>query len=132
MSQNKLKKEKQILRKADVFEARENKRISIQLLVDYSQKGHYLFDFCRNLGSGGIFINAEHVSPEGSELDLTFTIPDSKETLTVTGRVIWVQKLISSKPHLVPGMGIQFNVMEVEDREALDNFIERYTHKKRA
>lgn len=32
---------------------RNDQRIPIQLLVDYRSEGHYLFDFCKDLGAGG-------------------------------------------------------------------------------
>lgn len=30
---------------------REDTRVPIQLLVDYKSDGHYLFDFCKDLGT---------------------------------------------------------------------------------
>ena len=37
-------------------DARIDHRVDVQLLVDYSANGSYLFDFCRDLGTGGAFI----------------------------------------------------------------------------
>ena len=116
----------------EAFDTRVSKRVSIQLLVDYCQKGDYLFDFCRDLGTGGIFINTKKPSPEGSELELVFTIPDSKETLELRGTVIWVQNKQSFMAEAMTGMGIQFNELSTEQRTVLEGFVERYAHKKRA
>lgn len=101
-------------------------RIPIQLLVDYKCDGHYLFDFCRDLGTGGVFIETEKPQEHGSSLDLTFTIPDSKETLVTTGKVIWVQKAVAGRQDLVPGMGVQFEQFDSNQREVLENFVRRY------
>jgi type IV pilus assembly protein PilZ len=101
-------------------------RIPIQLLVDYKCDGHYLFDFCRDLGSGGVFIETEQPQEHGSTLDLTFTIPDSKETLLTKGTVIWVQKSVSGRSDLIPGMGVQFEKFNSEQRDILENFVSRY------
>jgi len=101
-------------------------RIPIQLLVDYKCDGHYLFDFCRDLGSGGVFIETLSPQNHGTNLDLTFTIPDSKETLRTSGKVIWVQSPVKGRPDLIPGMGVQFEAFNNEQRTILEEFVRRY------
>ncbi len=102
-------------------------RIPVNLLVDYQSKsGHYLFDFCRDLGSGGVFIQTESPLSHGEELDLTFTIPDSKKTLVAKGKVMWVQSKIKGKPELIAGMGVQFVDFAKEERLQLEEYIKRY------
>lgn len=105
---------------------RENHRIPIQLLVDYRADGHYLFDFCRDLGAGGVFIQTTKPLDLGSHIDLTFTIPDSKETLMAKGSVIWVQPVMKGRPELTPGMGVQFTGFTAEQRKLLEDFVTRY------
>ena len=105
---------------------RKSQRIDVQLLVDYhSQNGHYLFDFCRDLGTGGVFIETTNPLPMGESVNLTFTIPDSKETLVASGKVIWVQEAVPEK-ELTAGMGVQFDEFTPDQREILTNFIKRY------
>jgi type IV pilus assembly protein PilZ len=106
-------------------EARANQRIPIQLLVDYRCNGHYLFDFCRDLGTGGVFIETDTPLVHGSTVDLTFTLPDSKETLQTKGKVIWVQSSVPNKK-LTPGMGVQFEAFDKKQREILERFVKRY------
>ena len=106
---------------------REDTRVPIQLLVDYKSDGHYLFDFCKDLGAGGVFIQTDNPLPQGSDVDLTFTIPDSKETLITKGQVIWVQKSVPDREDLAAGMGVQFSNFGKEQRSILDNFIKRYS-----
>lgn len=105
---------------------RTGQRIPIQLLVDYRSDGNYLFDFCRDLGSGGVFIETKSPLPQGSEVSLTFTLPDSKETLDTSGQVIWVQNPIPGRHDLTPGMGVQFTGFSKNQRELLENFVTRY------
>lgn len=102
-------------------------RIPIQLLVDYKAEGNYLFDFCRDLGQGGIFIETKQPKPIGQLLELTFTIPDSKETVKACGRVIWVQAPIPERSDLVAGMGLQFEAFSPQDRKILESFVRRYS-----
>ena len=105
---------------------RNDHRVPIQLLVDYKAGGTYLFDFCRDLGSGGVFIETKQPLSSGSILDLTFTIPDSKETLSAKGKVIWSQAPIPGRKDVNPGMGVQFSEFNDAQRKTLDDFIRRY------
>ena len=107
-------------------EGRDGRRVPIQLLVDYKADGNYLFDFCKDLGTGGVFIQTTKPLPMGSAIDLTFTIPDSKETVITKGTVIWVQGPVSDRKDLVPGMGVQFSGFSGEQRRLLENFVQRY------
>lgn len=104
-------------------------RVPIQLLVDYKADGNYLFDFCKDLGEGGVFIETKTPQKQGSILDLTFTIPDSKETLNTKGKVIWVQEPVEGRTDLVPGMGVQFEAFSQKDRDTLTEFVRRYGDK---
>lgn len=105
---------------------RNDHRIPIQLLVDYKADGHYLFDFCRDLGTGGVFIQTKAPLPKGSRIDLTFTIPDSKETLRTSGEVIWVQQDLSGRADSPAGMGVQFSKFCDTQRRMLQDFVSRY------
>jgi type IV pilus assembly protein PilZ len=105
---------------------RKNHRVPIQVLVDYKADGSYLFDFCKDLGAGGVFIETSTPLSQGSTVELTFTIPDSKETLQAEGEVIWVQQADSSQD-FKPGMGVQFKAFSSEQRQSLNRFVERYS-----
>ncbi len=115
-----------VLKSHSSSEHRSDQRIPVQLLVDYKSDGNYLFYFCKDLGAGGVFIQTKSPLPQGSDVDLTFTIPDSKETLETTGKVIWVQKYVSGRNDLTPGMGVQFEAFGGEQRKILEAFVNRY------
>jgi len=105
---------------------RSDHRVPIQLLVDYKSGGHYLFDFCRDLGAGGVFIETKSPLHAGSEIDLTFTIPDSKETLRTKAKVIWSQGPVPGRDDVNVGMGVQFTQFSPDQRKKLDDFVTRY------
>lgn len=107
-------------------QGRVNHRIPIQLLVDFRCDGNYLFDFCEDLGTGGLFIQTESPLPEGSEIDLTFTLPDSKKTISTKGNVIWVQKK-SEDAKKSTGMGVQFHKFDSSERKELQDFLDRHS-----
>ena len=106
---------------------RKDLRVDVQLLVDYRSDGTYLFDFCRDLGTGGVFIQTNKPLKQGSPIELTFTIPDSKETLKAKGNVIWVQEAVTEDSRQVPGMGVQFDGFDAEQRKILASFVARYS-----
>ena len=110
----------------DPKDGRVHHRVPVQLLVDYRANGHYLFDFCRDLGTGGVFIETKQPLSHGSVVELTFTLPDSKETLEARGRVIWVQSEVPDK-NLAAGMGVQFDEFTAEQRRILQSFVNRYS-----
>jgi type IV pilus assembly protein PilZ len=109
---------------------RADHRVPIQLLVDYKAEGHYLFDFCRDLGTGGVFIETQQPLGAGAELDLTFTIPDSKETLRTKAKVVWSQSPIAGRNDINPGMGVQFTQFNDAQRKKLDDFVSRFANQK--
>jgi type IV pilus assembly protein PilZ len=111
---------------------RSDLRVPVNLLVDYRCDGNYLFDFCRDLGAGGVFINTPKPLALGSDIELTFTIPDSKETLHAAGKVIWVQAIVDGRADLSPGMGVQFSAFDKSSRKLLEKFVERFRSSKRA
>jgi uncharacterized protein (TIGR02266 family) len=113
-------------------DGRSGRRVPIQLLVDYKAEGSYLFDFCKDLGAGGVFIQTTKPMPTGAAIDLTFTIPDSKETLNARGKVIWVQAPVSERKDLVAGMGVQFDAFTADQRRLLEEFVARYNGTKTA
>lgn len=112
--------------KSGTREDRVDHRVPIQLLVDYRSGGNYLFDFCRDMGSGGVFIETNNPLAVGSDMELTFTIPDSKETLRTVGKVIWSQGPIQDRRDISVGMGVQFTNFSEQNRKTLDSFIQRY------
>lgn len=110
---------------ADAASGRVHHRVPVQLLVDYRANGNYLFDFCRDLGAGGVFIETKQPLSQGSVVELIFTLPDSKETLEAKGRVIWSQAEVAGSA-TAPGMGVQFEEFTPEQRSLLQKFIDRY------
>ena len=106
---------------------RSTKRIGVNLLVDYKSDGHYLFDFCSDLSTGGIFIKTTRPKSVGSKISITLTIPDTKKTIKVDGVVIWSQPSDSKSKDLSVGMGVQFEELSETDKQALQDFVSRYS-----
>jgi len=118
-------REVNIRREPGTKDDRQAQRVPVQLLVDYHANGNYLFDFCKDLGTGGVFIETKNPLASGSTVSLTFTLPDSKETLETKGRVIWVQSEVPEK-NATAGMGVQFEGFDNHQRKLLEEFVARY------
>jgi uncharacterized protein (TIGR02266 family) len=110
----------------------DGERIAIQLLVDYRVDGAYFFDFCSALSETGLFVVSAFPQAVGTRMELTFTLPDSKETITTCAWVEWVQAPSSKKGNIIlGGMGVQFAAMDEEQRKGLREFVRRYNMRTR-
>jgi uncharacterized protein (TIGR02266 family) len=105
-------------------ETRTHPRVPVRIKIDYfKDPGVFIYDYSRNLGRGGIFIETERPMPPGTQLHLSFKLPDPETPVEVQGRVVWVHEHGSERPARgVPGMGIQFVNPEGQYKEALDRF----------
>jgi len=110
--------------KAKSAESRTHPRVPLRLKIDYfKDPGVFLYDYSRNLGQGGLFIETEEPFTPGTDLHLSFILPEQSETVELMGKVRWVHKRVPGKPfHGVPGMGIQFQNPESKYKESLDHF----------
>lgn len=111
-------------RRIDFNNLRTFPRVPIRLKIDYfKDPGVFLYDYSRNLGRGGLFIETESPMPPGTDLHLLFTLPKQERPIEVTGRVVWTHRRQDHDEFRgVPGMGIQFQNPEGENKDALDRF----------
>lgn len=79
----------------------------------------------KNISEGGVcFVAFERLNP-GTILNLRLLLPDSKQLIYVTGRVVWVEEftvgnLNSSKAYET---GIEFVFIREKDRERIKQFV---------
>lgn len=102
---------------------RETKRLSIGLEVSYEMEGRIVSAFTKDISTRGMFIITRETLPMGSDVNLTFTLPESQEELKVTGKVVRELK-DQQDGHLVGGMGISFKDMDERSAEAIRDFVE--------
>lgn len=70
--------------------------------------------FTVDLSTGGLFIVTWDLLPIGTRVNLSFSLPRTREMIAVQGVVRWLRELNRNNPDLWPGMGIQF--LEVPER----------------
>lgn len=76
------------------------------------------------MGGGGIFIEAMHPLPVGSDIVLDFSLPGKEGHIRVEGLVVWVRSEFDSKG-LKPGMGVQFKKVLEDDRGKILDLVMR-------
>lgn len=105
------------------------RRLPVQISITSSTVDVFLDSQIMNLSKGGVFVRADITLPLGSEVDFTFTLPESDRVVQASGVVVWSRKAgkkpSESFPEHPPGMGIQFRKIDMEDLEFLLDEIER-------
>lgn len=103
---------------------RAHERVRLPLEVAYRSTGSFLVSYSVDLSRGGLFVQTDAPLPVGSELDLQLSIPGVPDTVSLRGRVVWVQdKAAPGKPE---GMGIQFQHVEERLASLIDSVVRQF------
>ncbi len=77
-----------------------------------------------NISKGGMFIKTDRPHPLGTVLLLEFTLPGRKESIHVTGKVVWTHKPTqTSISSYEPGMGIKFLDIKPNDLALIEDYV---------
>ena len=95
------------------FKLRESEEVSA---------GEVLFDTI-NVSAGGAFLRSELLLDVGVEVEVTFTLPNSEQTLSTKARIAWVTRGSAGKRE--PGMGIEFTELKEKEKEMIESLIQR-------
>lgn len=99
-------------------------RMAIEAEVGFQSDTNFFMGFSEDVSTGGLFISTYDIRPIGAILNLNFTLPDG-HLISVDGVVRWVREYNETTPDTSPGMGIQFDGLSPEDKEAIEMFIEQ-------
>ncbi len=105
-------------------ERRASPRVSIDADIGFQSETNFYTGFSEDISSGGLFIATYDISPMGSLININFTLPDG-HLVTASGKVCWVREFNDATPDTMPGMGIQFQTLSLEDKQAISRFIEQ-------
>jgi uncharacterized protein (TIGR02266 family) len=75
-----------------------------------------------NLSEGGLFIATHVHKPLGTQIEVSFKLPDMSEPVKVTGTVRWVREY-SETSDTSPGMGVRFEHIGPEHTEQIRRFL---------
>lgn len=99
-------------------------RHSIKVDIGIHSETNFFVGFSSDISSGGLFIATYDILRIGTELNVNFTLPKGP-VLSLNGIVRWVREYNETTPDTAPGMGIQFENLNGNDRKAINYFIEK-------
>ncbi len=104
-------------------ERRSAQRVEIEAVIGFHTETNFFTGFSGDLSDGGLFLATWDLLPMGSELTLSFVLPEGRQ-IRARGRVSWVREppRTSDETH-EPGMGIVFEDLGEADKAAVMRFI---------
>ena len=108
-------------------EKRDEDRFAITLRVDYKRLNTFFADYTKNISKGGTFIRTTKPLDVGTEFVFVLSFPSKEQQLKLRGEVMWVtpEAEANDKADKPPGMGIRFLFRNDEERDKVDEFVER-------
>lgn len=118
-----LEKAREYIRDVD----RRETRVPFSAKLKFRVHGVTLSGECVDIGENGVYVAADYAIDLGSVLEMTFTLPDRKQTvIQARGKVAWLNgRKARSKPALPEGFGVEFVDLPVEALTAIRFFVDR-------
>jgi uncharacterized protein (TIGR02266 family) len=95
-------------------------RQTIECDIGLHSDTNFYAGFAGDVSDGGIFVATYNLLPIGTELTVSFVLPDGHQ-VTVDGIVRWVRDAEGDQGN-PPGMGISFKELYAADRAAIGRF----------
>jgi type IV pilus assembly protein PilZ len=115
---------------ADQNDRRREARAPIELKVEYKRLNTFFYDYTKNISKGGTFIKTDKPLDIGTIFLFKLMLPAQPAPIALRGEVRWVVKEGQPLPPQVaeghePGMGIKFVYESIDQREQLEQIVER-------
>jgi uncharacterized protein (TIGR02266 family) len=108
-------------------ERRRERRVPVQIQIQYESADGFFQDYIRNLSLGGIFIETEKPLPENTRLKVEFCLPEMADPITADGIVVHTLRVgqkKQKKDNSVSGMGIRFSDLESSSKQVLESYLQ--------
>lgn len=102
--------------------SRSTQRVGVEVDIGFQSENNFFTGFSQDISEGGIFIATYDLLDRGTEMAVSFTLPDG-HLVSCTGVVRWTREHNETTPEVYPGMGVQFSGLSVEDRAAIERFL---------
>ena len=102
---------------------RDASRTPIELLVEYKRVNTFFADYTRNISRGGTFISTTRPLPVGTEFLFSLSVPGMAQPLRLRGKVIWTNPCDASTLANPPGMGIEFQYSNTDERKEKEQIV---------
>ncbi len=101
---------------------RSYERRMIEVDIGIHSSTNFFTGFSQDISSGGLFVSTYDILDIGTALNVNFRLPDGP-VLSLSGKVRWVREYNDITPEMEPGMGVQFESLTPDDRQAINLFI---------
>ncbi len=105
-------------------ERRRERRVPVQIQIQYNSVDGFFQDYIRNLSLGGIFIETAKPLPMNTKLRVEFCLPEMDTPITADGIVVHTLRVGRTKNPGVSGMGIRFSELETSSRRMLEAYLQ--------
>jgi uncharacterized protein (TIGR02266 family) len=95
-------------------------RVSLDTDVHIAGSDGEVWARSRNVSRGGIFVESDRALPPDSEVQLEFALPETREALSPTAKVVWRRAATHT---LAAGLGLQFLKLDREAARRLDEYV---------
>ena len=103
-------------------EARQHQRHNVELEVTMESETNFYMGLTENLSEGGLFIATHVLKPLGTQIEVSFKLPDAPDSIKVMGTVRWLREY-SPTSDTSPGVGVRFEQIEQHQVEHIRNFL---------
>jgi uncharacterized protein (TIGR02266 family) len=95
-------------------------RVALETDVRIAGNAGDVWGWTRNVSRGGIFVESERDLPPDSEVQLEFALPETRDALAPTAKVVW--RRLATRT-LAAGLGLQFLKLDRDAARRLDEYI---------
>jgi uncharacterized protein (TIGR02266 family) len=101
---------------------RQHSRHDVEIEVTMESESNFYMGLTENLSEGGLFIATHVLKPLGTQIEVSFKLPDVAEAIKVTGTVRWLREY-SPTSDTSPGMGVRFEQIDHHQIEHIRQFL---------
>ncbi len=101
-------------------------RVPVQTPIYFDGPEGHLIGQSHDLSNSGVFVETHEMLPIGMRLGIAFRLPGMPETMRMVGRVARQVPPGQTDPSATPGLGIEFERYNPEDRRRLESFIHQW------
>jgi uncharacterized protein (TIGR02266 family) len=109
---------------AAVATRRERGAVHLHTNITLGSDSNFFTGFSTDVSSGGIFVATVDTVPQGTRVDVDFTLPGGRP-LKASGVVRWLREVNNRTPDLMPGVGVQFQELQPEVASQISDFVRR-------
>ncbi|HEX7479073.1 MAG TPA: TIGR02266 family protein [Polyangiales bacterium] len=100
-------------------------RVDLNVEIGIDDYTNFYVGFTENVSEGGLFLATYQLRPVGTEVALTFVLPD-EHAVSVQGVVRWVRDLRDgASADTPPGLGIEFVRLGEDDKQRIQAYVDR-------